>query len=126
MHMHMPWVQVEAAVDRMIKKLERDEAALMRDEEDGRPYVDVVGKKGAHRAFKMRGLPCTEWFEGNPPPSARNVDAEAAVRAARQAIKVASAHAVAPPVQLPLSWVPPGSRGRDWNTICLRLGPMPF
>ena len=118
---------VEACIEKLIKRLEREEAATRRDEEDGTPFSDLPPKtlRGRSHVFKVRGEPCIDWLD-EVPSSAKNVDAEAAIRAARNEIKQAAQHASTQPVQLELSWVEPATRGKGWSTICLQLGSLPM
>ena len=111
--------QAEACIERLIRRLERDEAQVSC--EDGRPYAEPLRKSRLH-GYRVHGIPCTEWFQGNLPESARSVDAETQVRQARQLLKLAQACAQERPSKLPLAWVAPETRRRGWNVICLALG----
>jgi len=110
--------QVDACIERMVKRLEKDEALMPC--EDGRPYTEHIRKSRQH-CYKVRGAPCTEWFRGIVPEPARDTQAEATVRTARAMIKRMQAQAREPAPKLPLSWVAPEKRGRGWNVVCLAL-----
>lgn len=116
--------EVEVIVERMIKKLEKDEAAYLRDEEDGRPFAE--GRPGRGRnlhVYRVRGASCVEWLDTEQlPGSGRSAAAEQAVRDARSEIRAAEQVRLKEPIQQTLSWEPPQERDRDWNVICLRLG----
>ena len=116
---------MQACLEKLIKRLEKEETTSRRDEEDGQPYSDVPPKtiKGRSHVFKVRGAPCADWFECDEiPSSARSTELEIALRNARHELRQAQELQNAKPIQLPLAWVSPESRGKDWNVICLQLG----
>jgi hypothetical protein len=108
----------------MIKKLEKDEAATRRDEEDGRPFAETrPGKGRSSHVYRVRGAPCSEWLDlAQVLSTGRSIDAEHAVRDARLEVRMQQQAQQQQPVLQMLSWEPPPTRDREWNVICLRLG----
>ena len=54
-------VQCEGCIERIIKRIERDDASVVT--EDGRPYAEPM-KKGKGTVYKVRGTTCKDWFRG--------------------------------------------------------------
>jgi hypothetical protein len=130
--------EVRKVLDTLIKKIEKTHERTVVCEDDGRPYIDqksskVIRGRRLNNVYKMRGLPCKEWFEVKDASLLRNGEFELELKVAVKVIRDQAAarkrtHATGhllPTVQKiapkrEYVWVSPEEYDSNWGIIHLR------
>jgi len=124
--------EIRKLMEFLIRKVEKQEK-LEVPEDDGRAYIDPKLSKPVRgrrvNTYKMRGMPCKEWFEVKDASLRRNPEFELEIKAAIKVIREQAAarkrtHAVGPPIQKQpkreYSWASPEEYDGNWSVIHIR------